>query len=80
MKVNKTQIAYNRTRRAQRPQYIVMHDTGNQGKGANADSHFRYFNGGNRITAGLRLSLSTKNCRDPIKKQSYFFVRIQQIN
>ena len=48
MKVNKTQIAYNRTRRAQRPQYIVIHDTGNPGRGANADSHFRYFNGGNR--------------------------------
>ena len=48
MKVNKKQIAYNRAKRTQRPQYIVIHDTGNTGKGANAESHFRYFNGGNR--------------------------------
>lgn len=29
-------------------QYIVIHDTGNQDKGANAEAHYKYFNGGNR--------------------------------
>jgi N-acetylmuramoyl-L-alanine amidase len=28
--------------------YIVIHDTGNKRKGANAYAHYRYFNGGNR--------------------------------
>ena len=48
MKINKKQIAYNRTPRTQKPVYIVIHDTGNTGKGANANAHFNYFNGGNR--------------------------------
>lgn len=48
MKINKKQIAYNRTARKQNPIYIAIHDTGNTGKGANANAHFNYFNGGNR--------------------------------
>ena len=48
MEINKKQIAYNRTARSQKPIYIVIHDTGNTGKGANANAHFNYFNGGNR--------------------------------
>jgi N-acetylmuramoyl-L-alanine amidase len=48
MTINKKQIAYNRTKRSQEPLYIVVHDTGNPGKGANADAHFNYFNGGDR--------------------------------
>lgn len=48
MIINKKQIAYNRTKRNQKPQYIVIHDTGNPGKGADAEAHFQYFNGGNR--------------------------------
>ena len=48
MKINKKQIAYNRTARKQNSIYIVIHDTGNTGKGANANAHFNYFNGGNR--------------------------------
>lgn len=48
MTVNKKQIAYNRTKRTQKPQYIVIHDTANTGKGANADAHFQYFNSGDR--------------------------------
>ncbi len=48
MKINKKQIAYNRTPRTQKPVYIVIHDTGNTRKGANANAHFNYFNGGNR--------------------------------
>ena len=46
MKINKKQIAYNRTPRTQKPVYIEIHDTGNTGKGANANAHFNYFNGG----------------------------------
>ena len=48
MKINKKQIAYNKAPRTQKPVYIVIHDTGNTGKGANANAHFNYFNGGNR--------------------------------
>jgi N-acetylmuramoyl-L-alanine amidase len=48
MTINKKQIAYNRTKRSQRPQHIVIHDTANKNKGANAEAHFNYFNGGDR--------------------------------
>lgn len=48
MLINKKQIAYNRTKRISSIKYIVIHDTGNTGKGANAESHYRYFNGGDR--------------------------------
>ncbi|MDP4117571.1 MAG: N-acetylmuramoyl-L-alanine amidase [Bacillota bacterium] len=48
MTINKKQIAYNRTKRTGAIQYMVVHDTGNTGKGANADAHFNYFNGGDR--------------------------------
>lgn len=42
------QIDYNRSTRTQPIKYIVIHDTGNPTKTANAQSHFNYFNGGNR--------------------------------
>lgn len=42
------QIVYNITKRTIKPQYIVVHDTGNKNKGANADAHFNYYNTGNR--------------------------------
>jgi N-acetylmuramoyl-L-alanine amidase CwlA len=48
MEINKKQIAYNRAARTQKPLYIVIHDTGNGAKGADAGAHFTYFNGGNR--------------------------------
>ena len=44
----KKQIAYNRVKRTEKIKYIVIQDTGNKSKGANADAHFNYFNGGNR--------------------------------
>jgi len=44
----KKQIAYNKVKRTDKISYIVIHDTGNKSKGANADAHFKYFNGGNR--------------------------------
>lgn len=48
MTFEKKQIQYNRTKRTGKISYIVIHDTGNKGKGANADAHFNYFNGGDR--------------------------------
>ena len=48
MLINKKQISYNKTKRSSQPKYIVIHDTGNTGKGANANAHFKYFNGGDR--------------------------------
>ena len=42
------QIKYNYSNRTAKIKYIVIHDTGNRGKGANALSHFKYFNGDNR--------------------------------
>ena len=48
MQINKKQIVYNRTKRTDRIKYIVVHDTGNTDSGANAERHYRYFNGGNR--------------------------------
>lgn len=40
-------IKYNFSR-GNKPQYLVIHDTGNSQKGANAQAHYRYFNGGHR--------------------------------
>ncbi len=48
MNIIKKQIAYNRSVRNSSIKYIVIHDTGNPSKCANAFSHFNYFNGGNR--------------------------------
>lgn len=42
------QIKYNRTTRKEKPKYIVIHDTGNKGRGADAKAHFNYYNTGNR--------------------------------
>mgnify|MGYP004531772503 CR=1 FL=1 len=43
------QIKYNRSNRGGTPiKYIVVHDTGNPSRGANATAHYNYFNGGNR--------------------------------
>ena len=46
--IEKKQIAYNRVARSGDIKYIVIHDTQNKSKGADADAHFNYFNGGNR--------------------------------
>lgn len=48
MNVTKKQITYNKSQRKTAIKYIVIHDTGNKSNGANAMSHFNYFNGGNR--------------------------------
>ena len=39
------QIAYNVTKRSTPIKYIVIHTTGNPRKGADAEAHFRYWNG-----------------------------------
>ena len=41
------QIAFNRTRRQEKAKYIVIHTTGNTRRGADAEAHFAYWNGGN---------------------------------
>ena len=48
MEFEKKQISYNYAVRTERIRYIVVHDTQNKNKGADADAHFNYFNGGNR--------------------------------
>ena len=48
VKIEERQIAYNKSKRTQKPIFIVIHDTGNTGKGADSDAHFAYFNSGNR--------------------------------
>ena len=49
MTIQKMIIKYNKTpARGRKIKYIVIHDTGNTGKGAGVDSHYNYFNGGNR--------------------------------
>lgn len=49
MKINKKLIKYNTSSRGnEKIKYIVIHDTGNKKKGANAENHYIYFNGGNR--------------------------------
>lgn len=46
------QIAYNiSNRNGTKIKYIVIHDTGNTSPGANANSHYNYFNGGNRYSS-----------------------------
>ena len=48
MNIIKKQILYNRSRRTGKIQYIVIHDTGNTARGADARRNFEYFNSGNR--------------------------------
>lgn len=49
MNINKKLIKYNFSSRGNtKIQYIVIHDTGNTNKGAGANNHYLYFNGGNR--------------------------------
>jgi N-acetylmuramoyl-L-alanine amidase len=48
MEITKKLIKFNFTANANNPEYIVIHDTGNPNKGANAEMHYQYFNGGDR--------------------------------
>ena len=42
------QIGYNYSVRREPVKYIVVHDTGNTSKGADAMAHYNYFNSGDR--------------------------------
>lgn len=49
MIIDKKLIRYNYSSRCGAEiKYIIIHDTGNTNKGANALAHYHYFNGGNR--------------------------------
>ena len=49
MKIEKKLIQYNYSSRCGAEiKYIIIHDTGNANKGANALAHYHYFNGANR--------------------------------
>lgn len=48
LSITKMLIKYNYSKRTSSIKYIVIHDTGNTGKNAGVDSHFNYFNGGDR--------------------------------
>ena len=46
--IQKKHIAYNFSNSGESKKYIVIHDTGNTGRGADDISHYKYFNGGVR--------------------------------
>lgn len=49
MLINEKLIKYNYSdRKGESIKYIVIHDTGNKGKGADAEAHYEYFNGEDR--------------------------------
>lgn len=48
MNINKRIIKFNYSKRTSNIKYIVIHDTGNTGRGAGVNNHFIYLNGGNR--------------------------------
>ena len=48
MEIIKKYVKYNFSKREGKIKYIVIHDTGNKGVGADALAHFNYFNGGDR--------------------------------
>ncbi|MGO1580329.1 MAG: peptidoglycan recognition protein family protein [Peptoniphilaceae bacterium] len=76
MNINKMPIAYNFSKRNSKVRFIVVHDTGNPSRGANAMAHYKYFNGGNRrasahffvddkeIVETVEVSLSAWHCGD----------------
>ena len=48
LNIQKKLIRYNYSTRNDRIKYIVIHTTGNTGKGSGVNNHYNYFNGGNR--------------------------------
>lgn len=44
LEIKKLQIKQNKTRRTTQPKYIIIHDTANTAKGADAFRHYLYFN------------------------------------
>lgn len=77
MLINKCPIKFNYSSRYNTlPRFIVIHDTGNTSKGANALAHFKYFNSANRnasahffvddneIIETVEVSLASWHCGD----------------
>lgn len=48
MNIELKPIRYNFNPGRNKPEYIVLHDTGNPSPTADAENHYKYFNGGNR--------------------------------
>lgn len=49
MKINEKLVKFNySSRNGAKIKYIVIHDTGNTSRGADADAHFNYFNTADR--------------------------------
>ena len=49
IQINEKLVKYNFSKRTEgKINYIVIHDTGNKGEGADANAHFNFFNGGDR--------------------------------
>lgn len=49
IQINEKLIKYNfSNRNGEKIKYIVIHDTGNTGVGADANAHYNYFNSGDR--------------------------------
>jgi N-acetylmuramoyl-L-alanine amidase len=48
MEIIKKLIKFNFTKNANKPEFIVLHDTGNYNIGANAEMHYQYFNSGDK--------------------------------
>ena len=49
IQINEKLVKYNFSKRTEgKINYIVIHDTGNKGEGADANTHFNFFNGGDR--------------------------------
>lgn len=49
IKINEKLVRYNFSKRTNPTiKYIAIHDTGNTGKGADAEAHFKYFNAKDR--------------------------------
>lgn len=44
--IQKKYVNYNYSKRSSKPQYLILHDTGNPGAGA--ENHYKYFNSGNK--------------------------------
>lgn len=63
MVLNKKLVKYNYNtgRGGNSIKYIVIHDTGNTSKGADAEAHYKYFNGGNR-GASAHYFVDDKQC------------------
>lgn len=70
MNIVTTLISHNfvRGRGKQKVEYIVIHDTGNHKPLATAESHYRYFNGGNR-QASAHYFVDEKEVRQLVKDE-----------